>query len=481
MRDGRSHDCRGVSTGRWPAAAPGSERHGKQDARVGNGFPDPAAPTRLARSLLYPSSGIVTTVRIPEFSRSITMGYQHEQEGMRQNGQRGRDGEGQASYGTRQQETGPERTDNYVGSGGYQQDQRDQYAAQGGRGGEAGQWGGGRELRPYPEPTYYGAGQQGASQYGPRGGQGEERWGGGGMPAQQHGVSGMGYGDSGRGAEYERGQQRYDQQSFQQGGYEQRSGQRFGQQGQGYGAQGYGSQGSGQGYYGQGSQGYGQGYGPGYGQGSTQGYGIGGRGPGLTHYDQEYDSPMRGAYGQGGYGGYDQGGRAQGMRGLPGQGAFGSGYGARQPGRFQMEDDGPTGEGYGAGYGRSSAGMSGPYSGESGQRQSGFRGMGPRGYKRSDERLAEDINEQLTDDAHIDASDVSVDVKDGVVTLSGQVSERRAKHHIEDLVERCHGVQDIRNQISVKRKQATIVASDKNAGDPSGAGDQSSGSSLRKK
>src|SRR5437867_195160 len=45
----------------------------------------------------------------------------------------------------------------------------------------------------------------------------------------------------------------------------------------------------------------------------------------------------------------------------------------------------------------------------------GFRGVGPKGYLRSDERLTEVICERLTDDARIDASDITVAVRDGKV------------------------------------------------------------------
>jgi osmotically-inducible protein OsmY len=37
-----------------------------------------------------------------------------------------------------------------------------------------------------------------------------------------------------------------------------------------------------------------------------------------------------------------------------------------------------------------------------------YAGRGPRGYRRSDERIREDINDRLTDDWYIDASDVEV-------------------------------------------------------------------------
>lgn len=79
----------------------------------------------------------------------------------------------------------------------------------------------------------------------------------------------------------------------------------------------------------------------------------------------------------------------------------------------------------------------------------GFRGRGPRGYVRSDERIGEDIHERLTEDPMLDAGDITVEVCDGVVTLGGCVEQRWLRHHAEDLVEACGGVRDIRNDLRV--------------------------------
>lgn len=80
------------------------------------------------------------------------------------------------------------------------------------------------------------------------------------------------------------------------------------------------------------------------------------------------------------------------------------------------------------------------------------RGRGPRGYQRSDERLKELICERLTDDPRIDASDISIDVSQGVVRLSGKVQDRRTKYEVEDLIEHCGGVKDIDNQLRVRAR-----------------------------
>jgi hypothetical protein len=81
-----------------------------------------------------------------------------------------------------------------------------------------------------------------------------------------------------------------------------------------------------------------------------------------------------------------------------------------------------------------------------------MRNRGPKAYKRSDERVQEDIYERLIDAWEIDSSDVTVEVREGKVTLQGSVPERRMKHRIEDLVDVCHGVRDIDNFIRVRRR-----------------------------
>jgi hypothetical protein len=79
----------------------------------------------------------------------------------------------------------------------------------------------------------------------------------------------------------------------------------------------------------------------------------------------------------------------------------------------------------------------------------GYRGKGPAGYQRTDERLRELICEALTDDDRVDATNIEVTVKNGEVTLSGTVEERQMKRSAEDCVEAIYGVRDIQNLIRV--------------------------------
>lgn len=81
----------------------------------------------------------------------------------------------------------------------------------------------------------------------------------------------------------------------------------------------------------------------------------------------------------------------------------------------------------------------------------GLTRPGPKGYRRSDERIREDICERLWDEPRIDVGDVSVAVQDGVVTLEGSVPERRMKHVIEDIAAGCRGVEEVENRVHVSR------------------------------
>jgi osmotically-inducible protein OsmY len=77
------------------------------------------------------------------------------------------------------------------------------------------------------------------------------------------------------------------------------------------------------------------------------------------------------------------------------------------------------------------------------------RGLGPRSYRRSDERIREEVCEALTDDPRVDAREVEVKVEDEVVTLRGCVPTRAEKRRAEDVALRCRGVHDVLNALRV--------------------------------
>ncbi len=81
-----------------------------------------------------------------------------------------------------------------------------------------------------------------------------------------------------------------------------------------------------------------------------------------------------------------------------------------------------------------------------------YTGVGPRGYQRSDERILEDVNERLTWHGELDATDIVVDVDEGVVTLTGEVNSRREKRIAEDTAESVPGVWDVDNQLKIRNR-----------------------------
>jgi osmotically-inducible protein OsmY len=166
-------------------------------------------------------------------------------------------------------------------------------------------------------------------------------------------------------------------------------------------------------------------------------------------------SSFSGGYGAGNY----ESGNYRGGSG------YGGGYRPSESGTSGREFGATTGEGRwsgqqqfnqnpsypdayrGSSYGSSFTG--GRPSGES-YRGGMFSGRGPRNYQRSDERIREDVNERLTIDPRIDASEIDVRVQNGEVTLSGTVDDRRTRRLAEEIIEDLPGVRDVRNDLRVQ-------------------------------
>jgi hypothetical protein len=135
---------------------------------------------------------------------------------------------------------------------------------------------------------------------------------------------------------------------------------------------------------------------------------------------------------------------------------YGNRYGMHQPGRqrnyersgergYMSEEDYDRGTplyGGNIGYGRS-------YGSEM-QGEGRHKGKGPRNYRRSDSRIREDINDRLTDDPMVDASEIDVAVQNCEVTLTGTVDDREAKRRAEDIAESVSGVAHVENRIKVR-------------------------------
>jgi osmotically-inducible protein OsmY len=181
---------------------------------------------------------------------------------------------------------------------------------------------------------------------------------------------------------------------------------------------------------------------------SRQGMQQGGYGQGQYGQGQ-YGQGMQGNYGQGQYGQgqYGQGQYGQGMQGGYGQGQYGQGMPQGQYGLGQY------GLGMQGGYGQGQYGQYGL--GQYGLGRGRFTGRGPRGYKRSNERLTEEINEKLTQHPDINAEEIEIKVQNGEVTLTGVVDDRQTKRMVEDIVEEISGVNELHNQLRVNRNRGT--------------------------
>ncbi|MFD2740586.1 BON domain-containing protein [Sulfitobacter aestuarii] len=89
------------------------------------------------------------------------------------------------------------------------------------------------------------------------------------------------------------------------------------------------------------------------------------------------------------------------------------------------------------------------------RREQDHRGKGPKGYRRSDDRILEEVNEALTHDHLVDASDVEVTCAECEVTLTGTVESRHAKRRAEDCADSVSGVRHVQNNLRVSDPAAT--------------------------
>ncbi len=83
-------------------------------------------------------------------------------------------------------------------------------------------------------------------------------------------------------------------------------------------------------------------------------------------------------------------------------------------------------------------------------RRGRFYGKGPKGYRRSDERIRDEICDRLMAHPDIDASDIEVTVVNGVATLSGTVEDRHEKRLADYITEDAVGVDDVDNRLKVR-------------------------------
>ena len=83
----------------------------------------------------------------------------------------------------------------------------------------------------------------------------------------------------------------------------------------------------------------------------------------------------------------------------------------------------------------------------------GHRGKAPKNYVRSDERVFKDVCETLTAQDAVDASDITVTVEKGVVTLDGNVATDHMKELAEEAIMDLPGVKSVRNTLRAMNKE----------------------------
>lgn len=193
----------------------------------------------------------------------------------------------------------------------------------------------------------------------------------------------------------------------------------------------------------------------------SMGGGQGGYGQGVGYNDRQGWNDRQSGYGQSygdRQGNYGQG-QSQGQGWNDRQGSYGQGQQSQSWGGRQDQGFGGQDRNMGMGEG-------------GGQRT----GRGPKGYKRSDERIREDICDRLAAHGEVDAGEVDVQVSEGEVTLTGTVTHKNDKRLIEQIAEFVQGVQEVHNQLRMQRSSSQRTSdsssdksADKSVGDKSAA------------
>jgi len=85
-----------------------------------------------------------------------------------------------------------------------------------------------------------------------------------------------------------------------------------------------------------------------------------------------------------------------------------------------------------------------------------YAGHGPEGYRRSDQRIYEDVCDRLTEHSAIDARGIRVHADNGEVTLEGTVANRQAKRLAETIAESASGVRDVHNRLRIAERAGDV-------------------------
>ncbi len=94
----------------------------------------------------------------------------------------------------------------------------------------------------------------------------------------------------------------------------------------------------------------------------------------------------------------------------------------------------------------------------------GYIGLAPKGYVRPDERIREEICDELTRRPDVDPREIEVRVVGGEVTLEGSVEDRTTRSAVDEIATNCAGVRQVFNRLRVIEGPA--VADSGNDGNP---------------
>lgn len=134
-----------------------------------------------------------------------------------------------------------------------------------------------------------------------------------------------------------------------------------------------------------------------------------------------------------------------------GEGQFGDGRDWQQPRFLDVRDDQGARAGYGAAEQEAAWTAGGAFEprrgGGASERTGPHAGKGPKNYRRSDERILDDVCQALERHPAIDASEIEVSCRNGEITLAGSVDTRRTRRLAEEVIEDLPGVRDVHNQL----------------------------------
>ncbi len=75
----------------------------------------------------------------------------------------------------------------------------------------------------------------------------------------------------------------------------------------------------------------------------------------------------------------------------------------------------------------------------------------PRGAQRSDGQIKHEIETLLREHEQVDTRDIQVDVRDGIVTLSGSVSGPSQIRAAAGIAENVFGILEVKNQLTIRK------------------------------